>query len=585
MGTIVHPCQVSVNDLNLSSDYLAILTNIGETICEQVKIRWKNATFGVWVKEEQGDWVPDFLLRSASVDVDVSSPAESPVNSSDPQQSRNKWEVDGFHYPRGMGETNDVSKDDYSNNACSVLNNDVCGASGPDPTYSPVLPLFDRLVNQDGLEEGEIPSLAHLVKPMDSLVGAATAKQFNGQPIDPCPATPSWAHANRLDRTFYPDSIQIEAGHDKGGGTVSSPVVVASARHTNGSPIGPYYSGNATKPPSDICPGLTPPLKTVLTPNEVLCSLQDDFPTDPLLSSPVDSDAAATAATARLSNGVSVSPCPSDPLVSRCKDVDSTSSNKVRPSSLDCPFLQEKILAGCTKGPDVERVTRLTSITPHGPTVNYGDDPFSLGPIIDEIMGHGNYSRVKINLGRKATRNNKSARTTESKGKEVNTEKSKRPPRSRGMGDCRGFRLSKQLLFQSRGNSRTKNFSSKSKNQPSSTSERLRSEEEVQSQEQSRSEEEVQSPEQEIGACFSEQENTGVCNCSIDNTNLGSTTLACDSCPVKNTSAQSTTTDSALEDEINDTIRVNSVVHINLTEHKEDIKALIEKEGGASYHQ
>ncbi|KAM0071323.1 putative RNA recognition motif domain, nucleotide-binding alpha-beta plait domain superfamily [Helianthus debilis subsp. tardiflorus] len=60
-GRVVHGALCTENDLDLSYVYVGILVGDGKRISEEVQLKWNNRKFRIWITEELGEWMPDFL--------------------------------------------------------------------------------------------------------------------------------------------------------------------------------------------------------------------------------------------------------------------------------------------------------------------------------------------------------------------------------------------------------------------------------------------------------------------------------------------------------------------------------------------
>ncbi|KAJ0945273.1 hypothetical protein HanPSC8_Chr03g0126321 [Helianthus annuus] len=83
-GKVVHGSKFHEDDGDLTFDCLGVLTDSGNVISGELKLRWQDKYFRVWVIEEPSAWVPDCLGNIDDVD-DVSSEFE--VGSRDESQS------------------------------------------------------------------------------------------------------------------------------------------------------------------------------------------------------------------------------------------------------------------------------------------------------------------------------------------------------------------------------------------------------------------------------------------------------------------------------------------------------------------
>ncbi|KAJ0544828.1 hypothetical protein HanIR_Chr08g0342791 [Helianthus annuus] len=62
-GKVVKGGMHDDRDADLSFDYIGVLVAEGKRIQEEVVLQWKGRRYRVWVAEEVGDWVPDFLIK------------------------------------------------------------------------------------------------------------------------------------------------------------------------------------------------------------------------------------------------------------------------------------------------------------------------------------------------------------------------------------------------------------------------------------------------------------------------------------------------------------------------------------------
>lgn len=54
IGKVIHKSQVSWNNGDLSIDCIGVLVGEGKRIAEEIKLKWRNKSFRVWVTEEIG---------------------------------------------------------------------------------------------------------------------------------------------------------------------------------------------------------------------------------------------------------------------------------------------------------------------------------------------------------------------------------------------------------------------------------------------------------------------------------------------------------------------------------------------------
>ncbi|KAJ0713828.1 hypothetical protein HanPI659440_Chr13g0482811 [Helianthus annuus] len=97
-GKVVHKANRSVADPDLSFEYVGVLVGDGKRVSEEVVMNWKDRKFRVWVMEELGEWLPDFL--DVEVEQDASNNEESENES---EKSMTSPEED----QRSIGDNND----------------------------------------------------------------------------------------------------------------------------------------------------------------------------------------------------------------------------------------------------------------------------------------------------------------------------------------------------------------------------------------------------------------------------------------------------------------------------------------------
>ncbi|KAF5812977.1 hypothetical protein HanXRQr2_Chr03g0092811 [Helianthus annuus] len=67
-GKVVHASSMSYEATDLTFDLVGVLVWEGDRINDSVSLRWKDRKFKVWVTEEQGDWVSDYMCTPDSWD-------------------------------------------------------------------------------------------------------------------------------------------------------------------------------------------------------------------------------------------------------------------------------------------------------------------------------------------------------------------------------------------------------------------------------------------------------------------------------------------------------------------------------------
>ncbi|KAJ0724415.1 hypothetical protein HanPI659440_Chr12g0447451 [Helianthus annuus] len=60
-GKIMHRPTRSEEDADLSNEYIGVLVGEGRRIVDEVTVVWRERRYKVWVEEESGDWVPEFI--------------------------------------------------------------------------------------------------------------------------------------------------------------------------------------------------------------------------------------------------------------------------------------------------------------------------------------------------------------------------------------------------------------------------------------------------------------------------------------------------------------------------------------------
>ncbi|KAI3726469.1 hypothetical protein L1987_66266 [Smallanthus sonchifolius] len=64
-GKILKRAQLQITDDDLSYEYVGVLVGDGRRVEEEVTVLWQKKKFKVWVLEDAGVWVPDFLCRDS----------------------------------------------------------------------------------------------------------------------------------------------------------------------------------------------------------------------------------------------------------------------------------------------------------------------------------------------------------------------------------------------------------------------------------------------------------------------------------------------------------------------------------------
>ncbi|KAJ0490746.1 hypothetical protein HanRHA438_Chr12g0571401 [Helianthus annuus] len=116
-GKVVHRSQLSEEDQDLSLNIVGVLVDGGFPISESVTLNWKNKRFKVWVREEERDWIPDFLdnddwPESSSGDDDDKSSQLGSVRSMEVRREEEEKshvhgeEEEGQGVNNGVGEHN-----------------------------------------------------------------------------------------------------------------------------------------------------------------------------------------------------------------------------------------------------------------------------------------------------------------------------------------------------------------------------------------------------------------------------------------------------------------------------------------------
>lgn len=165
------------------------MTSDGDKINKKIKVVWNKSPFTVWVREDQGDCVPDFLLDSLSpASFSDGSWSPAPINSDETQKSGCGDNEGGIKCPDKMRnsplgyasqvhvETQELPSPNNCVECWGIPSGFVlsfCQQASKDKEF------------HDGLEEGEIPTMTHQVKSIETLHEAATTRQSNGSLIGP----------------------------------------------------------------------------------------------------------------------------------------------------------------------------------------------------------------------------------------------------------------------------------------------------------------------------------------------------------------------------------------------------------------
>ncbi|KAJ0765803.1 hypothetical protein HanPI659440_Chr08g0307801 [Helianthus annuus] len=103
-GKIVHGDLHDDKDADLSFDYVGVPVAEGKRIQEEVVLQWKGRRFRVWVEEEIGNCVPDFLTKEKRVDSITENNFEDQIGeghgSDNQDQSRRPEEVSPINRSR-----------------------------------------------------------------------------------------------------------------------------------------------------------------------------------------------------------------------------------------------------------------------------------------------------------------------------------------------------------------------------------------------------------------------------------------------------------------------------------------------------
>ncbi|PWA77842.1 nucleotide-binding alpha-beta plait domain-containing protein [Artemisia annua] len=101
-GKVVHNASKVESDQDLSYEIIAVLIGDGKRIDEDVVLNWNGQKFRVWVAEEFGEWISDFVeVDNKKVDETVESDSDESLEDQSPE------DVPGDNGPV-VGEVNDV---------------------------------------------------------------------------------------------------------------------------------------------------------------------------------------------------------------------------------------------------------------------------------------------------------------------------------------------------------------------------------------------------------------------------------------------------------------------------------------------
>ncbi|KAK1416713.1 hypothetical protein QVD17_25829 [Tagetes erecta] len=81
LGRVVQGSQITKDDEVLSSDLIGIIVSHVNRINTSLYMHWRNLVLQVWVEEETGDWLPDYLLPSIHLQQKTETHQESTSDS------------------------------------------------------------------------------------------------------------------------------------------------------------------------------------------------------------------------------------------------------------------------------------------------------------------------------------------------------------------------------------------------------------------------------------------------------------------------------------------------------------------------
>ncbi|KAK9067565.1 hypothetical protein SSX86_011676 [Deinandra increscens subsp. villosa] len=105
-GKVVHNASKGEYDHDLSYDIIGVLAGDGKRIDEEVTLNWNGRKFRVWVAEEFGEWIPDF------VDVVDKKDGESVDSDSNVSETDDSVEDHSPEVEPVIGEVNDIEVND-----------------------------------------------------------------------------------------------------------------------------------------------------------------------------------------------------------------------------------------------------------------------------------------------------------------------------------------------------------------------------------------------------------------------------------------------------------------------------------------
>lgn len=185
-GRIIHRSEASLSDGDLSSDYLAVLVNAGESVNDSFTLTWKDLSCKVWVSEVMEGWKPDFgevsIVPKLSVD-EVGEKSAAPDIGGLPEVSVTRQEVGGESNSCMGKEENTRMGEPKSCMGIEEINDEV-GDGGDLHDDDVNVTSKEQFQNQYGSHMGASVELEDNVVVTETPMGQAHATDFSSQDVD-----------------------------------------------------------------------------------------------------------------------------------------------------------------------------------------------------------------------------------------------------------------------------------------------------------------------------------------------------------------------------------------------------------------
>lgn len=89
-GSIIKEANHTSDDADVSFHYVGILVDHGRVVQDDVSLTWQDKRFKVWVMEDFGEWLPDFLYGRTGERNRHNTHTDAPVTAMNQEDGRNK---------------------------------------------------------------------------------------------------------------------------------------------------------------------------------------------------------------------------------------------------------------------------------------------------------------------------------------------------------------------------------------------------------------------------------------------------------------------------------------------------------------